>query len=198
MSPHLFLDCESKPLRPNDGSPEWADDAKDPFKASPIVIALTLDGEPIEAIVGHDERQLLEALDHLFREWRLPGDAIWTAHYAPYDLRLLHAAAIRNGMRDLADAIPRKLWDRRMYCTMKEAMGANPRGYVSLDNLARAYGHPAGKGELADIDFPALWAAGNEGLSVLSDRCITDVELLRWVWSAQTGEQFDSHVVEVA
>jgi len=134
-----------------------------------------------------NERELVDWIAEM-----LPPDPLWIGHnLAGFDLPILRMAAMRYSHSWLRDRIPTYRYSKSIADTMQIAAGTSSRfAGITAHGLAQSLGLP-GKGDLAVIDFPALWARAIAGEvasveTVLQNRAVVDV-LTEWaIWQRMT------------
>lgn len=107
--------------------------------------------------------------------------ARWIGHYiSGFDLRFLMNRAIILGVK-LPSALifPRdiKPWSDQVFDTM--VSWAGPKGSISQDNLAKAFGL-AGKGDFDGSMVAEAWANGEH--DKIANYCLSDVETVREIY----------------
>jgi hypothetical protein len=107
--------------------------------------------------------------------------ARWIGHYiSGFDLRFLLNRAIILGVK-LPSALifPRdiKPWSDQVFDTM--VSWAGPKGSISQDNLAKAFGL-AGKGDFDGSMVAEAWANGEH--DKIANYCLSDVETVREIY----------------
>jgi hypothetical protein len=107
--------------------------------------------------------------------------ARWIGHYiSGFDLRFLLNRAIVLGVKlPTALILPRdiKPWSDQVFDTM--VSWAGPKGSISQDNLAKAFGL-AGKGDFDGSMVAEAWANGEH--DKIANYCLSDVETVREIY----------------
>lgn len=107
--------------------------------------------------------------------------ARWIGHYiSGFDLRFLLNRAIVLGVKlPTALILPRdiKPWSDQVFDTM--VAWAGPKGSISQDNLAKAFGL-AGKGDFDGSMVAEAWANGEH--DKIANYCLSDVETVREIY----------------
>jgi len=107
--------------------------------------------------------------------------ARWIGHYiSGFDLRFLLNRAIVLGVKlPTALILPRdiKPWSDQVFDTM--VSWAGPKGSISQDNLAKAFGL-AGKGDFDGSMVAEAWANGEH--DKIANYCLSDVETVRKIY----------------
>lgn len=170
---------------PSNQTTAWTHTSLTLLGARVLAAALIIDGEPPRAVASLDESTVIRWIDDQIAPVLLEGPPLWVGHnIAAFDLPILRTAAIRNGFPRLRDAANLKKFDHHIHDNMIEACkpAASFSG-VSAHALAESYGLD-GKGDLAEIDFPALYVAHASGelsdadfLGLMERRCRRDVSV---------------------
>lgn len=128
-----------------------------------------------------EEVNVLEAFFHNIIESCGVHTARWIGHYiSGFDLRFLMNRAIILGVKlPSALILPRdiKPWSDQVFDTM--VSWAGPKGSISQDNLAKAFGL-AGKGDFDGSMVAEAWANGEH--DKIANYCLSDVETVREIY----------------
>ena len=155
----------------------WARGSVSMVDARIVAWAAIVDGSEVQSWADwNDEGAGLRRLCGLLDS--VPGTIQWVGHgIVGFDLPLLRIAAARHRLKWLRDAVPTYRYDRAIYDNMHEAV--KPAGRingVTADALAQSLGLP-GKGPLADLDFPNLYAmAANPRSEFTPDEIVMTLE----------------------
>lgn len=131
------------------------------------------------------EKMMLEEFSRL-TVGTLSKHTIWVGHNLVYDLKMLYMRALRYKLYELAKLIPHLMWDKRAKDTMKLASGIDPRGFVSLDDLAEFLGTQRKTEGVDGSKVYDLWLAGRtgEGKKYVRNDVVMARDVFREFWQS--------------
>lgn len=153
----------------------------DPALGHIACIGWAIGDKDARCFIAHEEAVCLELFFNNIIENCGVHTARWIGHYVSgFDLRFLLNRAIVLGVK-LPSALifPRdiKPWSDQVFDTM--VAWAGPKGSISQDNLAKAFGL-AGKGDFDGSMVAEAWANGEH--DKIANYCLSDVETVREIY----------------
>lgn len=141
-----------------------------------LCISYAINDEPVQCIFG-DEKETLK------RFWDVARDVdLFVGHNIfDFDMRFLYQRSIVYAIRPTQDIPFIRYRNAPMYDIMHEWTKWNPKGWVTLDEMARALGIKSSKeGELDGSKVHEFYKKGK--LQEIYDYCNADVEVTRAIY----------------